>query len=319
MDNLRFASPLFLLLLIAVPLAAAWVWRRGAPSAALPAGTLAPALASPRTWRVRLQPALFALRLLGVALLVTALARPQSGEAGSETEAEGIDIVLAFDVSSSMSQPFARNESRLDAAKDVLTQFLDTRESDRVGLVIFKGASLTMSPLTTDYAAVKQGVDIADLVGLKDGTAIGVAMGESVNVLRDSRAATRIVILMTDGENNVHEVEPLTAARLAERLGVRVYTVGVVSPGLTPARSTLNVDEAALREIAEVTGGTYSRAEDQQTLREIYERIDELETSRLAGKEFTRFDELAPFLLAAAAAAIALEVLLRHSLFRRLS
>ena len=318
MDEFRFASPYVLLLLLALPLLAAFAWRRAGPPAAVRVGSVAAAAASRRTWRLRFEPSLRALRLLAVALLIIALARPQAGEATAETEHEGIDIVLAFDVSSSMTQPFVRSRSRIDAAKEVLSQFVSTRENDRVGLVAFQGTSLTMSPLTTDYGAVAQGVGDADRLDLEDGTAIGVALGESVNVLRNSTSPTRIVILLTDGENNVHDIEPLAAARIAEKLGVRVYTVGVVSRGST-GREVTNVDEEALRQMAELTGGTYSPAADLPALTQIYADIDALEKSRVEGRVFTRFDEIAPYLLAAAAALLAVEIALRYSLFRRLT
>jgi Ca-activated chloride channel family protein len=318
MDGLRFASPYLLLLLLALPAVGLLAYRRReetTPPVAF--GSAAAASAATRSWKLRLEPALLLLRLVAAALLVVALARPQRGEAESAIEGEGVDIVLAFDVSSSMTQPFAGIESRLDAATRVLAEFVSSRTEDRVGLVVFKRSSLTMSPLTTDYSAVRAAVENADTIELGDGTAIGVAIGESVNVLRESKASSRIVILLTDGENNVEEVQPLSAARIAERLGVRVYTVGVVSRGLDRSQSTLNVDERALTEIAEITQGTYNRAEDPTALAQIYQSIDELERSRVEGRTFTRFDEFAPYVLAAAAILLATEVVLRYSLFRR--
>lgn len=313
MDSFRFDEPWLLALLALVPLLALAAWPR---AGAVRFGTLLPASRVRRTWRVRAEPALLALRLLAAALLVLALAGPQRGEASTESETEGIDIVLAFDVSSSMTQPLEGLTTRLEAAEEVLTDFVGARQNDRVGLVAFQGSSLTLSPLTTDYEALKTSVDTATHLELSDGTAIGVALGESINVLRGSSAATRIVILMTDGENNAGSVEPLAAARIAERLGVRVYTVGVVSAGFS-ARSTLEVDEEALRRIADVSGGTYSRAEDQQGLADIYAGIDTLEKSRIQGTPLTRWDEIAPYFLAAAAVVLALELGLRSMVFRR--
>lgn len=317
MDGVRIASPYVLLLLLAVPALAAYVWRgRNAPAGVL-VGALGAAATARPTWRVRAERLLPVLRLLAVALLVVALARPQRGEASSRTRGEGIDIVLGFDISSSMTQPFARGKSRLQAAQDVLSQFVAARTDDRVGLVVFQGATLTLSPLTTDYRAIAQQVQAASRIRLEDGTAIGVAIGESVNVLRGSNAASRIVILLTDGENNGKAIEPLAAARIAERLGVRVYTVGVVSLGTNPGFSRLNVDEQSLREIAGVTGGTYNRAEDPQALQDIYSSIDRLEKSRFEDERFTRYDEIAPYVLAAVAALLALEMALRYGVLRR--
>ena len=319
MDGIRFASPYALALLVIVPALAVYLRSRRSRPPGLAFSSVAVADGMPRSWRIRFEPALTALRLAAIALLVFAVARPQRGEAGSESAGEGIDIVLAFDASSSMSLPFARNRTRFDAAKEVLARFVQARTNDRVGLVIFQGASLTMSPLTTDYSAVEQDIAAADRLHLKDGTAIGVAIGESVNLLRGSTAASRIVILLTDGENNALEMQPLAAARIAEKLGVRVYTIGVVSRALNSGQSTLNVDERSLQEIAAVTGAIYNRAEDPAALQQVYDEIDRLETSRFEGREFTRFNEIAPWFLAAAALSLALELALRQTLFRRLA
>jgi Ca-activated chloride channel family protein len=317
MDAFRFETPWALVLLSLVPVLAILAWPHGRSAPSVRVGSVASALAARRTWRVRLEPALLGLRLLAVAAIVVALARPQRGEAETQLEGEGIDIVLAYDVSSSMTQPFAGAETRLQAAERVLIDFIAARENDRVGLVAFQGSSITLSPLTTDYNALQESAREAGRLQLRDGTAIGTALGASANVLRGSSAASRIVILLTDGENNVEEVQPLSAARIAERLGVRVYTVGVVSRGLDRSQSTLNVDERALTEIAEITQGTYNRAEDPTALAQIYQSIDELERSRVEGRTFTRFDEFAPYVLAAAAILLATEVVLRYSLFRR--
>jgi Ca-activated chloride channel homolog len=318
MDGLGFASPYVLLLLLAVPLLAAYAWRRH-DGAALGFGRTDAAAAMPRTWRLTLWSLMPALRILAVVLLIVAVARPQRGEATTEITREGIDVVLAFDVSASMTLPFSGTESRMVAAKRVLDQFVAERENDQVGLVAFQGTSLVMSPLTTDYRALRQSIDISDRLRLRDGTAIGNALAESVNVLRDSRSPARVVILLTDGENNVHEVEPMEAARIAQRLGVRVYTVGVVSHSPTGFRSTLNVDEAELREMSEMTGGRYARAEDPLSLRQAYDLIDELEKTEIEGRTVTRFDEYAPFVLALAALALALDAGLRHTVLRRLA
>ncbi len=313
---MRFADPWVLIALVTVPALALFLWRQRGSRPAVHVGTTAP-LAASKTWRVRAEPALAALRLATVALVVVALARPQRGEATTDTRGEGIDIVLALDTSSSMSQPFSRARTRLQAAEEVLSQFVAARTNDRVGLVVFRGASITLSPLTTDYAAVGGDLKAAGALRLTDGTAIGVALGESANLLRGSTAASRIVILLTDGENNQHDIEPLEAARIAERLGVKVYTVGVVSPSRNPGRSTLEIDEASLKQIASITGGTYNRAEDPGALQQIYASIDALEKSKFEDRILRHYDDIAPYLLAAAAAALALEVGLRSTVFRR--
>lgn len=317
MDGVRFASPYVLLLLFGVPPLALYAWRARGVGGGVRMGSIAAAAEGPQTWRVHAQWLPAGLRLLAVALLIVALARPQRGEASSRTLGKGIDIVLAYDTSSSMTQPFAGGKTRVQAAQDVLSQFVAARTNDRVGLVVFQGTTLTLSPLTSDYDALAQDVRDAARIRLADGTAIGVAIGESVNLLRGSGAASRIAILLTDGENNVATIEPLAAARIAEKLGVRVYTVGVVSRGTTPGFSTLNVDEQSLREIASMTGGTYNRAEDPNALGEIYASIDRLETSKFEDQGFTRYDEIAPYVLGAAAVVVALEIALRYRLLRR--
>jgi Ca-activated chloride channel family protein len=287
----------------------------------IPYGSIDPARAVRRTWRVRLEPMLPLLTLAAAALLIVALARPQRGEASVEAAGEGIDIVLAYDVSSSMTQNFGGGRTRLDAAEEVLANFVGNRTNDRVGLVAFQGSSITLSPLTTDYGALQQAVRDADTLQLADGTAVGSALGASINVLRGSTAPSRIVILLTDGENNAGEVQPLAAARIAERLGVRVYTVGVVGRTnfSSPSTSPINVDEESLRSIAEVTGGTYNRATDPAGLQATYDGIDALETSRVEGRVFTRFGELAPYVLAIAVWLLALEVVLRFHVLRRIA
>jgi len=317
--DLRFDDPWALLLLLALPLLVALVLAGRAAAPAVRLGSLAPAGAARRTWRARLEPALLALRPAAAVLLVVALARPQHGEATTVTRGEGIDIVLALDTSSSMTQPFARTTTRLGAAEDVISRFVESRTTDRVGLVAFRSAALTLSPLTTDYDAVAQQVRGAGALRLEDGTAIGVAIGQALNLLRTSDAASRIVVLLTDGENNIHDIEPEQAAQLAKALGIRVYTVGVVSPGPDPRRATIAIDEASLRNIADTTGGVYNRAEDPQALNAIYARIDELERSRFEDRTVLRYEDLAPWVLAAAAAVLALDLVLRSTLFRRAS
>jgi Ca-activated chloride channel family protein len=310
---------MILLLLLVLPLLAAATFfvRRDRP--AVTVGTITHAARTRRTWRMRLQPLLPLLRLIAIALFIIALARPQRGEAVSDTGGEGIDIVLAYDASSSMTQPFARGQSRLQAAEQVLKRFVEGRQNDRVGLVVFRGNALTLSPLTTDYAAVSEAVTIAPTLRLDDGTAIGTAMGESINLLRTSDSASKIVILLTDGENNSPTIEPLAAARLAESLGIRVYTIGVVSRSGNRSQSSLNVDETALREIANVTGATYNRAEDPGALQGVYESIDALEKSRFEGQELVRYAEIASPFLALAAIVLAVELALRSTVFRRVA
>jgi Ca-activated chloride channel family protein len=318
MDGLRFATPVLLWLLVLVPAVGVLTIRRRRP-AAVRVGSIGDAVAAPITWRVKGERLLPFMRLLALAALVVAIAGPRRGVAGAETTGEGVDIALAFDISASMTLPYAHNETRLDAAKSVLSSFVESRNGDRVGLVVFQASSLTLSPLSSDHAAVAADVRDADRVRLRDGTAIGLAIAQSAALLRESSAASRIVILLTDGENNVHDVEPLAAARIAETLGVRVYVVGVGGGTGVPDSARFSVDEQAMRQIAKITGGTYNRAEDPASLQTTYDQIDRLERSRLPGAQFTRFDDWSPFVLAAAAALLTLEIVLRYDLFRRLA
>jgi Ca-activated chloride channel family protein len=316
-DGVRFASPWVLwLLLLAPPLAMLSLRARRRATARM--GSLADARSRRPTWRTRGERVLPLLQVFAAVLLVVAIARPQRGVAGAETADEGIDIALAFDISASMTYPYARNETRLDAAKRVVSNFVSTRQGDRVGLVVFQATSLTLSPLTSDYQAVASEVRGADRVHLFDGTAIGLALAEAVKLLGSSSAASRIVILLTDGQNNVHVVEPLAAARVAEALGVRVYVIGVGGSGL-PGEASFTVDEQAMRKIAEITGGAYNRAEDPAALQDTYDEIARLEQSRLPGTRFSRYDEWSPYLLASAAALLTLYVAARFAVFRRLA
>ncbi len=316
MEGVRFATPALLWLLVLLPVVGLLTLRWKRPPA-LRFGSVGDAVAAPVTWRIRGERLLPLMRLLALAALVVAIAGPRHGVAGAETTGEGVDIALAFDTSASMTLPYAHNETRLDAAKQVLSNFVESRNGDRVGLVVFQASSLTLSPLSSDYAAVAADVRVADHVHLRDGTAIGLAIAQSAALLRESSAASRIVILLTDGENNVHDVEPLAAARIAQTLGVRVYVVGLGGGSGVPDAARFTVDEQAMRQIAQITGGTYNRAEDPASLQATYDQIDRLERSRLPGAQFTRFDDWSPFVLAAAAVLLALELVLRYGLFRR--
>ena len=321
--SLHFEDPLLLLLL--VPLAAAAVWSlavgRGARSSG--GGVIVPSLAlvsglAP-TWRLRLRWLPAVLRWTAAALLVIALARPQSGRAGAVVPAEGIDIVLALDVSSSMEQALLGQESRLQVAKRVLADFVRGRENDRLALVVFRSQSLVLSPLTLDYNALTKLVEGAPGVPIPDGTAIGLAVADSLNLLRDSQARSRAIILLTDGENNRFEVEPLAAARIAQALKMRLYAIGIV-PQEEPGQPFLspNVDEEALSRMAELTGGVYQRATSPEALATIYRDIGELEKSRVGREHFAAFHERASYFLVPALALLALQVLLAATLFRRL-
>ncbi len=319
--TLEFQSPYLLLLLLAAPALLLWdARRRGRPG--LPFSSVEAARSAPGTWRLRWRWLPWALRALAIALLVLALARPRSGRADALVPAEGIDMVVALDASSSMSIAVGDEESRLAVAQSVLSDFIQGRDHDRLALLAFRAETFLLSPLTLDYRALQEMVDGAGEVDLPDGTAIGLAVADSLNLLRDSTARSRVVILLTDGQNNRREVEPLAAARIADALGIRLYVVGVIQePSLQPHAASADQgspDEEALERMAEVTGGRYFRATSPQALADVYREIDRLERSRVGEERFAAFDELAPFFVVPALALLALQLGLTATVFRRL-
>ena len=315
---MTFAAPGLLLLLPLAALAVAWRWRRPLPLPALAVAELTPALQAAhggRTWRLRLRwlPAL--LRATAFALLIVAVARPQQGLALTTIPEEGIDIVVALDVSSSMGQRTPGGTTRLGAARTVVEEFVSTLQNDRVGLVIFQSRALTLSPLTLDSVALQRAVRDVRSGLLFDGTAIGLGLAEALNLLRDSPARSRVIVLLTDGQNNTGAVEPVAAAELAEALGVRVYTIGFLDqPG---AAGTVEVDVATLRRIASTTGAQYYDAATEAELAAAYTEIGALERSLIGERRFLTYREFAPWLAAAAFALLAAEVVLRTTALRR--
>ena len=317
--NIHFASPLALLLLLTIP--ALLLWERYAvgwrPS--LRMSSVAGAVGMPRTWRQRVRWLPAVLRLAAIAFLVVALARPQSGRADALLPQEGIDIVLVLDTSSSMQMPVEGGQSRLAIAQRVLSEFVAGREHDRLALVTFRSRSFVLSPLTSDYSVFQTLVEGADDIELPNGTAIGLAMTDAFNVLQESKARSRTVILLSDGENNRPEVEPVTAARIAKALGIRVYTIGVTGAGVPAEQASLvSVNEAALTTMAELTDGRYFRASGPEALAQVYDTIDGLERSRVQGERFAAFDELAPYTLGAALALLGAEIVLVTFVLRRM-
>ncbi len=270
------------------------------------------------TWRIRHRWLPTALRAVALGLVVVALARPQTGRAETELPGRGIDIVLVLDTSSSMELGFSRDgATRLATAQNVIRDFISGREEDRIGLVVFRDESLVLSPLTLDYDALQRLLENVRQPNLADGTAIGLGLGEGLNLIRDSRARSRVVVLLTDGENNNRTLEPLAAARVAESLGIRVYTIGLIDEASRRSGRGVNVDERALREIADLTGGRYFPAESEAALAAIYASIDELEKSRVGRPRFAAFNELAVYFLIAALALLAAETGLRTTVWRR--
>jgi Ca-activated chloride channel family protein len=326
----RFADPWFLLLLLLVPALAYWhSTSRGAARGAVryPDLSLLRRSGAERTGRRR--HALGVLRLLGLAALIVAFARPQTGVTSEEISTQGIDIVLGMDISSSMlAEDLEPN--RLEAAKAVASAFVRGRRSDRIGLVVFGGEAFTQAPLTLDYDVVSTVLAELEVGMVEDGTAIGLGLATALKRLQGSAAESKVVILLTDGRNNRGEIDPATAAQMAQALGVRVYTIGAGSRGSAripvddPAfgrryiTMQVDVDEASLSAIAELTGGRYFRATDRESLEAIYAEIDALETTQIDVESFTRYGELFHVPLMAGLVLILLEVVLAQTALRRL-
>ena len=332
-DNITFAHPGLLWLLTVIPLLVTfYVFRNNYAvadiSIPLPWGTgTVPKI---RTYKNYLRHALFGLRMLVVALLIVIIARPQSSTSWKNITSEGIDIIIALDISGSMlSKDFSPN--RVEAAKSIAGNFIDSRPADKIGLVIFSGQAFTQCPLTTDHAAIKNLFSKVKTGMIEDGTAIGDGLATAVSRIKDDKDAikSKVVILLTDGVNNMGSVPPLTAAEIAKTFGVRVYTIGIGTKGkaLTPvammpdgnyqyALQDVEIDEALLKQIAEGTGGKYFRATDNESLAKIYKEIDKMEKSKIEEKDYTdRSEEFMPFAIAAALL-LALEILLKNTIFK---
>jgi len=321
---MRLAHPWLLVLLLLIPLI---LYRERNGRRRVEAALHMPETAAFRAAGGGIRPALarflMPLEIVGLVLTVLILARPQTGVKEREVVSEGIDIVLALDVSGSMrAEDFRPN--RLSAAKEVAKRFIAGRQGDRIGLVVFSADSFTQCPLTLDYGVLSDLIDQVDFGMIADGTAIGMGIANAANRLRASPGKSKVVILLTDGVNNAGRIDPITAAGLAKALGIRVYTVGAGVEGEAPypvddpvfGRRTVmmrsTIDEDVLRRIAATTGGEFFRARDQGTLAAIYDRISDLEKTKVETREYVRYDELGPLLLLPAFVIIGV-ILLRES------
>lgn len=327
----RFANPEFLGLLIFVPILIIWYAKRQRKTTgSVRFSNLGVVKSARRSIKVRLRHLLFVLRLAAIILIIVALARPQSGQTDEEVITEGIDIILSMDVSSSMLAEDFKPKNRLEAAKVVARDFVDGRANDRIGLVVFAGKSFTQCPLTIDYGILLNFLEQIHIGMVEDGTAIGMAIANCINRLRDSKAKSKVVILLTDGVNNKGQLDPVSAAKIAKTMGVRIYTIGAGKRGeaLYPVEDPIfgkryvhmpvEIDEDVLKEIANTTGGKYFRATDRQSLARIYSEIGEMEKTKIEVKEFTRYSELfGPFLFFAILCFLA-EIILANTIFRKL-
>ncbi len=327
---IHFASPKLLwLLVILLPMTALYVYRTLRGGAAIRISTLGALNRPRRTVKYYLRHLPFVLRCAAVALIIMALARPQYVEHDSRTTSEGIDIVLAIDVSGSMLARDFRPD-RITAAKEVAGNFIVDRRGDRIGLVVFAGEAYTQSPLTTDQSSLLTMLGQVRSGLIEDGTAIGTGLATALNRLRESDAKSKVVILLTDGVNNRTTIAPLTAAEIAQRLGVKVYTIGVGTRGKAPypvqdiwgnisfQPMDVEIDEEVLQQIAQMTGGEYFRATDKDKLSQIYDRINQLEKSKVEVTEVTSYDERFLWFVLAAIIALVAEFLVGSLWLRRI-
>jgi len=324
----RFAYPLAFLGLVFVALAGWAALRRpnrsvGYSSLDLLLGAGLEASAWKRHGRL-------ALRLIVLALLVMGAARPQTGRSTYKTHAEGVDIMLVLDASGSMQAQDFKPKNRLHVAKEVVKEFVAKRQHDRIGLVAFAAQAVTQCPLTLDYTMLEKLIDEVDIGMLDDGTAIGVALATAANRLKNSEAKSRIVILLTDGQNNAGAVDPPTAARVAASLDIKVYTIGVGTRGQAPmpvddpvfgrrlVSVQVDLDEETLQEIAGITGGHYFRATDRDELEKIYETIDEMEKTKIEAETYVSYTERFAWFVLPALGLIVLELALGQTALREL-
>ncbi len=325
---MSFANPgyLFLLLLL-VPMAAWYIYRLRQHEASLQVSSTRAMTGD--SWRTYLLHVPFALRLIAVALISVALARPQLTNRWQKESTEGIDIMMALDISGTMLAEDL-HPTRLEAAKQVASQFVMERPNDQIGLVVFAGESFTQCPLTTDHAVLVNLFKAVHYGMIEDGTAIGLGLANAVNRMKDSPTKSKVIILLTDGSNNRGDIDPLTAARIAQTFGIRIYAIGVGSYGQSmatmqtpygPRRVTVNgeFDETTLKQVAQTTGGEYFRATDNNSLKLIYEQIDKLEKTKMRVREYSKRSENFYPWLVGALLCLVLDILIRHFVLRTIS
>ena len=319
LGSLQFATPWALVLLLALP--CWWIWRRRHRPPAVVYSRVSVLARGPHAGR-GITVFLFLLRNLLVAAAIVALARPRSGARAENVTSQGINIILTIDLSSSMLAQDFQPQNRLEVAKDVVKRFVTARSSDRIGVVAFAAEALTQVPLTTDYPVVNAAVDNLAAGQLEDGTAIGTAIATSANRLRTAPGRSKVMILLTDGENNRGSIDPRTAGKAAAAFGIKIYAIGVGTEGMAPVpvgrglfglryeNRPVRIDEPLLTDIARESGGRYFRARDAAALQRIYEQIDQLEREPVQTRSYVRFTELFRWPLALALLALTLELVL---------
>lgn len=315
-----------LLFLIYVPLLWWYLKRNKNSTPSLRFSSLGALSKMPKSWKEYLMKLSFVLKLLAIACVIIAICRPQTSDSKSKSRIEGTDIVLALDISGSMaSNDFA--PSRFKAAKEVAVNFVNQRNNDNLGLVVFAGESVSLMPLTYDRAALINTLQNVELGDLNDGTAIGDGISSAINRLVSGKAKSKSIILLTDGTNNAGEVPPSTAAEIARQKGIKIYTIGVGTDGtirvtdpygFSTTSIETKIDEKSLKDIADVTGGKFFRAKDEKVLQKVFDEIDKLEKTQLDVESYTRLDEAYMPWILAALCCYALSMLMRYTILRRI-
>ena len=327
LGDYKFEDPWFFWFLLLIPLLVFWyVWKYKSRLPDHTLSTLKPILAIKRPWKARFRHALFALRVLAIGLIIIALARPQKSFDKKNVTTEGIDIVVALDISSSMlAMDFKPN--RLDAAKKISQEFVEGRVNDRIGLVVFAGESFTQCPITRDHKVLSNLIGEIESGIIEGGTASGLGLSTAIDRLKDSDSKSKIVILLTDGENNAGFIYPMTAVEIAQTFGVRIYTIGVGTIGTAPypvqtpsgiryQDVEVRIDEDLLKDIAGLTNGAYFRATSNSKLKEIYEEINKLEKTKIEIEAYKRFNDKYLLFVLIASVLLFIELFLRNTLLK---
>lgn len=324
-----FANPTYLyLLFLLIPIIGWYIWKIRHADASFQISSNHDFDAVPVSYKVYLRHLPFVLRMFAVAVLILVLSRPQSTDNWENSSTEGIDIVLAMDISGSMLAEDLK-PNRLEASKDVAASFINGRPTDNIGLVVFSGESFTQCPLTTDHTVLLNLFKDIQSGMIEDGTAIGLGLANSVSRIKDSQAKSKVIILLTDGSNNMGEIAPVTAAEIAKTFGIRVYTIGVGTEGEAPypfktafgvqyQNIPVQIDEETLRKIATTTGGQYFRATDNKSLGGIYAEIDEMEKTKISIQEFSKKQEEYKYFALLAFLILLFEIILRNTLLRNI-
>lgn len=330
LEHIEFANPIYLYLLLIIPALIVWyLFRHKHAQADLQISSTVTFEASKKSLKQYLYYILIFFRLLAISCLIIALARPQSSTSRQNVSIEGIDIIMALDVSSSMLAQDLKPD-RLEAAKNVASEFFDGRPNDRIGLVIFSGETFTQCPLTTDHSVIKNLFKDIKSGMIQDGTAIGDGIATAVNRLKESKAISKVIILLTDGVNNAGSIDPISAAEIAKLYGIRIYTIGVGTIGMAPypvpspfggvqyQQMEVKIDEELLKEVTAITDGKYFRAVSNRKLKEIYQEIDQLEKSKIDVTEFRRKKEEFLPLALMALLLLSAEIILKKTVFKTL-